>query len=128
MNIYLICAGLLGLLYAGLGIHVGRLRTAKKIWLGDGGDKELNVAIRAHGNFIEYVPLCLLLIFICSSYYGYRTIVGLSLILLASRVLHAGGILGWIPYGRPAGAVGTTLVLAIVSIWLALVGLGIRLY
>jgi uncharacterized membrane protein YecN with MAPEG domain len=128
MNIYLICAGLLGLLYVGLGVQVGRLRTVKKIWLGDGGDKDMTTAIRAHANFMEYVPLCLLLIYLCSTYYGYRTIAGLSLMLLVSRVLHAGGMLGWIPYGRPAGAIGTTLVLAIVSAWLALIGLGIRLY
>jgi hypothetical protein len=46
--------------------------------LGDGGDKELQTWIRAHANFIEYVPLCLILIYTLSSYYGYRTVAGLS--------------------------------------------------
>jgi len=128
MNIFLICAGLLGLLYAGLYYNVVRHRRGKKISLGDGGDKDMTVAIRAHANFTEYVPLCLLLIYICHVYYGWRTIAGLSVALLVSRVVHAGGLLGLIPQGRFLGALGTFLVLVIASVWLALIGLGIRLY
>jgi len=128
MNIYLICAGLLGLLYAGLYYNVVRLRRGKRISLGDGGDKDLLAAIRAHANFMEYVPLCLLLIYICHVYYGYRTIAGLSLLLLVSRLLHAGGLLGLVPQGRFLGALGTMLVLLIASLWLMLIGLHIRLY
>jgi uncharacterized membrane protein YecN with MAPEG domain len=128
MNIFLICAGLLGLIYAGLSLRVARMRGTKRIFLGDGGDKEMTSAIRAHANFIEYVPLCLLLIYICHVYYGYRTIAGLSVLLVVSRVLHAGGMMGLIPRGRVLGASGTIVVLAIASLWLAFIGLGIRLY
>jgi len=128
MNIFLICAGLLGLLYAGLYVNVVRHRRGKRVSLGDGGDKDLLAAIRAHANFMEYVPLCLLLIYICHVYYGYRTIAGLSVLLLVSRIAHAGGMLGLIPQGRFLGALGTLVVLVVASIWLALIGLGIRLY
>jgi uncharacterized membrane protein YecN with MAPEG domain len=68
--------------------------------------------IRAHGNFMEYVPLCLALIYFASDYYGYWPVAIISLVLLISRVLHAGGLLGFIPLGRTMGAAGTTVILA----------------
>jgi uncharacterized membrane protein YecN with MAPEG domain len=37
------------------------------------------------------------------------------LVLLISRVLHAGGLLGFIPLGRTIGAAGTTIILAAAS-------------
>ncbi len=128
MNIYLISAALLGLMYVGLSLNIARLRTSKRVSLGDGGDTELRNAIRAHGNFSEFVPLCLLLIYILSVYYGYRTVAGLSGLLVVARVAHAAGILGIFNQGRAIGAVLTTLIVAVCSILLGLIGLGIRLY
>jgi uncharacterized membrane protein YecN with MAPEG domain len=115
MPVFFVCAGLLGLLAVSLTVSVGRLRMQKKIYLGDGGDPEMLSAIRAHGNFMEYVPLCLALIYFASDYYGYWPVAIASLILLISRVLHAGGLLGFIPLGRTIGAAGTTIVLAAAS-------------
>jgi len=128
MPIYLICTGLLGLLYAALTYNVGRVRGLKKISLGDGGDPELLSAIRAHANFMEYVPLCLLLIYILLDLYGFRTVAGLSIGLLGARVLHAAGLLGYVKFGRTVGAIGTAFVLVICSMLIGLLGLGIRLY
>ena len=115
MPVFFVCAGLLGLLAVSLTVSVGRLRMQKKIYLGDGGDPEMLSAIRAHGNFMEYVPLCLALIYFASDYYGYWPVAIASLVLLISRVLHAGGLLGFIPLGRTIGAAGTTIVLAAAS-------------
>lgn len=115
MPVFFVCAGLLGLLAASLTVSVGRLRMQKKIYLGDGGDPEMLAAIRAHGNFMEYVPLCLALIYFASDYYGYWPVAIISLVLLISRVLHAGGLLGFIPLGRMMGAAGTTIILAVAS-------------
>ena len=115
MPVFFVCAGLLGLLAVSLTVSVGRLRVQKKIYLGDGGDPEMLAAIRAHGNFMEYVPLCLALIYFASDYYGYWPVAIASLILLISRVLHAGGLLGLIPLGRTLGAAGTTIILAAAS-------------
>jgi uncharacterized membrane protein YecN with MAPEG domain len=112
MPVFFVCAGLLGLLAVSLTVSVGRMRMQKKIYLGDGGDPEMLSAIRAHGNFMEYVPLCLALIYFASDYYGYWPVAIASLILLISRVLHAGGLLGFIPLGRTMGAAGTTIILA----------------
>jgi len=115
MPVFFVCAGLLGLLAVSLSVSVGRLRMQKKIYLGDGGDPEMLAAIRAHGNFMEYVPLCLALVYFASDYYGYWPVAIASLILLISRVLHAGGLLGLIPLGRTIGAAGTTIILAAAS-------------
>jgi uncharacterized protein len=115
MPVFFVCAGLLGLLAVSLTVSVGRLRMQKKIYLGDGGDPEMLSAIRAHGNFMEYVPLCLALIYFASDYYGYWPVAVASLVLLISRVMHAGGLLGFIPLGRTIGAAGTTIILAAAS-------------
>ena len=128
MPVFFVCAGLLGLLAVSLTASVGQLRTKKKIFLGDGGDPDMLAAIRAHGNFMEFVPLCLLLIYVVSDFYGFWTVAILSLTLLVSRVLHAGGILGFIPLGRMLGATGTTILLAITSALLIVSGITLKQY
>ena len=128
MPVFFVSAGLLGLLAVSLTVSVGRLRMQKKIYLGDGGDAEMLSAIRAHGNFMEYVPLCLALIYFASDYYGYWPVAIASLILLISRVLHAGGLLGLIPLGRTIGAVGTTLTLVAASVMIVYVGMTLKQY
>src|SRR4029453_16733663 len=128
MPVFFVCAGLLGLLAVSLTVSVGRLRTQKKISLGDGGDPAMLAAIRAHGNFMEYVPLCLLLIYIVSDFYSFWYVAVLSLVLLLSRVLHAGGPLGFIPLGRTLGAAGTTLILAVIAAMLIMSGINLKQY
>jgi uncharacterized membrane protein YecN with MAPEG domain len=128
MPVFFVCAGLLGLLAVSLTVSVGRLRMRKKIYLGDGGDAEMLAAIRTHGNFMEYVPLCLLLIYIVSDFYSFWYVAVLSLALLLSRVLHAGGLLGFIPLGRTLGAAGTTLILAVTSAMLIMSGINLKQY
>jgi uncharacterized membrane protein YecN with MAPEG domain len=123
MAVFLVCAGLLGLLAAALTIQVGRVRTRKKIFLGDGADPEMIAAIRAHGNLIELTPLILLLIWLLHGPYGNRIIAVLAVILLIARLLHAGGMLGYVKFGRLIGAVTTTLVLTIASVMLVLSGI-----
>jgi len=126
MPVFYVCAGLLGLLTVFLTLNVARLRGKKRIFLGDGGDPEMETAIRAHANLIEFAPLCLLLIYFVSDFYGFRVVAALSVVLLVARVLHAGGMLGVIPKGRFLGAVATTLVLAASSILAVVVGLGLK--
>ena len=88
----------------------------------------LLAAIRAHGNFMEFVPLLLLMIYMASDFHGFRVTAALSIVLLVARVLHAGGMLGMIPKGRLLGAVGTTLLLLVVSVLLVYAGFGLRQY
>ncbi|HEY4890712.1 MAG TPA: MAPEG family protein [Reyranella sp.] len=128
MPVFFVCAGLLGLLAAVLTINVGIVRGRKKINLGDGGDPEMIAAIRAHANLIEFAPLCLLLIYVASDFYGFWTTAALSALFLLARVLHAGGMLGVIPQGRFLGATGTTVVLVVTSIMLVITGFNLRQY
>ena len=128
MPVFFVCAGLLGLLGVALTLQVGRMRGQKRINLGDGGDPEMIAAIRAHGNFVEFTPLLLLLIYLASDFYSFRVTAILSVVLLVARVLHAGGMLGMIPKGRLLGAVGTTLLLLVVSVLLVYAGFGLRQY
>lgn len=56
-------ASLLGILFVVLSANIVRKRQRFKVALGGGRQPSLARAIRAHGNFSEYVPFCLLLIF-----------------------------------------------------------------
>jgi hypothetical protein len=123
MAVFFICAGLLGLLAVGLTLHVGRMRTRTKIFLGDGGDPELIKAIRAQGNLLELTPLALILLWMMHGPTGHRMADILAIILVVARFLHAGGILGILPYGRPAGSIATTVVLAWAAVTLMLAGI-----
>lgn len=126
MPVFFACAGLIGLLAVILTANISRLRRQKKINMGDAGDREMLVAVRAHANLIEFAPLCLLLIYFASDFYGFRVVAGLSVALLVSRVLHAGGMLGLIPQGRFLGALGTTLVLLASSVLTIMVGITLK--
>ena len=59
-------AGLNALLLMVLAMRVVRRRRAGSISLGDGGDADLNRAMRAHGNAAETMPLALILITIAA--------------------------------------------------------------
>ena len=128
MPVFYVCAGLLGLLAVALTVNVGLMRGRKRISLGDGGDAEMNAAIRAHANLVEFAPLTLLMIYMASDFYGFRTVAGLSVVLLVGRLFHAGGMLGWIPRGRTIGAMATTATLGVAAILLAIAGLGLKQY
>lgn len=128
MPVFFVCAGLLGLLAVALALNVGLMRGRKRINLGDGGDAEMEAAVRAHGNLVEFAPLTLLIIYMASDFYGFRTVASLSVVFLVARVLHAGGMLGLIPKGRLVGTLGSTATLGIASILLAIAGLGLKQY
>ncbi len=128
MMSFFVCAGLLGLLAAALLSNVGRVRGKTKVFIGDGGNTELITAMRAQANFVENVPLALLLIWWTGTFYGPATIATLSVLLVVARVLHAAGMLGYVSFGRMAGATLTLVVLVVASIWIGLAGLGVKLY
>ena len=128
MMSFFVCAGLLGLLAVALLSNVGRMRGKTKIYIGDGGNTELITAMRAQANFVENVPLGLILIWLVGTFYGDATIATLSILLVVARVLHAAGMLGYLPHGRLVGATTTLGVLLVASVWIGLAGLGVRLY
>jgi uncharacterized membrane protein YecN with MAPEG domain len=113
-------AGLLGLLSIAIAFQAGRLRGKTGISIGDGGNLELLVAMRRHANFVEFVPLALVLIGaleLCGA-----SALGIHLLgggLLLFRVCHAVGLnaenLQSLPRGIGAG--GSTLVIVVASLW-----------
>ena len=86
-------ASLLGLLLIALSWGVSKNRMRAQVSLGHGDDKELKVAIRAHGNFVEYVPIALLLLLLAEMTALPAWLLHVfGIALLAGRVLHAWGI------------------------------------
>ena len=110
ISISLALAAVFGLLHVIFTLRVGTYRFKSKISLGDGGDRELRNRVRAHGNFIENVPIALLLILL-NDLDGAQdsTLVVMGSILLASRLTHYLTIvtlsLPWIL--RPLSMLGT---------------------
>ena len=93
MHITLIYGGLLGLLFLLLSFWVVKRRAQFKVMIGEGEAPEMLSAIRAHGNFAEYVPLTLLLMALCElAGVGALWLHLGGALLLAGRILHAIGI------------------------------------
>jgi uncharacterized membrane protein YecN with MAPEG domain len=113
-------AGLFALYFVRLAAQVIRLRRANKVALGSGGFDDLEAAIRAHGNFAEYVPLGLLLLALLESHSPHPLIVmTLGVTLGLGRFFHARALhQGNLKY-RVRGMMltfGTLITLAIVNI------------
>jgi len=51
----------LGAIYLGLWMGVAKVRAEKKVSIGDNGDAALLLRIRRHGNFVEWVPMVLIM-------------------------------------------------------------------
>ena len=88
-----IYAGLLALLYVFLSFRVIRMRRGARINLGDGGDAEMQRRMRVHGNFSEYVPLTLILMFLAEWLDQSVWLLHLmGVLLLVGRTAHAYGV------------------------------------
>ncbi|WP_462151821.1 MAPEG family protein [Pseudoalteromonas xiamenensis] len=85
-----IYAALLGFLYVFLSFRVIFRRKKLRVALGDNNNIDIQRAIRAHGNFAEYVPFTLLLIYLVETAYQSLLLAhGLGLALFIGRSLHA---------------------------------------
>jgi uncharacterized membrane protein YecN with MAPEG domain len=86
-------AGLLGILFFYFSVLVVKGRFSKKISLGDGGDHHFQQVIRAHGNFSEYAPIVLILLFVAEVNLTNPIFLHLAgIALLLGRFLHAFGL------------------------------------
>ncbi len=92
---YLICTGILVILYFALALNVSRMRGATKTGIGSGDDPSgpLNKAVRAHGNAAEYIPIfvALFLYLLLSGTGGW--IKWVAVVITVCRVLQAVGML-----------------------------------
>src|SRR3954470_5237 len=114
--------GLLALVYAALALEVARLRRGNRVVFGDGENIKLRSAIRAHANFIEYVPIIALLVAMLEMSGMSATRVHVLMgSLLVSRLLHPLGMYSkprtWqFGVGRIAGILITLAVLAAAAV------------
>lgn len=112
-------AGVLGLMAIGLGATAGLYRAKENIAIGDGGDLQLRLRMRRHANFVENVPLALILIALLEMQAVADTaIYALGAALLLGRILH------WVGFNdnarnpiRGFGAGLTTLSIGTASVW-----------
>ncbi len=89
-----IYASLLAFLISWLSMNVIKKRGKHHVSMGDDGNDELQVAIAAQSNAIEYIPIALILLF-ALEYNGFNLLVvhGLGIAFVIGRVLHARGML-----------------------------------
>ena len=123
LPISLTMAGIAALINIWLGMRVGEIRRREKISVGDGNNPKLIARMRAQANFIEYIPILLILIALIEFSIGggesrtgpiWLWVVGF--VIMLARVAHALGMDGTFKQGR---AIGTMITLA------ALLGLGV---
>lgn len=126
MMVTALYAGLLGLLFLALSWRVVQLRRRYKTGLGDGGFPDLSRAIRVHGNFVEYVPMTLVLLAILETGANLSPLVlhALGAALFVARLFHAQGLTasGGASFGRFTGTLLTWVTLLAVSVLLIAAG------
>lgn len=122
MNIVVLCAAFLVILYVALSVNVSRVRLQ-----GRGSSRateaQLTQAVRAHGNAAEYIPLLVVLLLYLDSVAPGPGVTALAALGALSRTLHAAAMLVATTLDqrhrlRFIGALGT---------YLALLGLGAML-
>ena len=117
-------AGILGLIYLGLTGLVIYGRATFKVFNGDGGHDNMRGMIRAHANFIEYVPLILVLVALLESSGANSVLIRTMMIALCVvRALHPFGMLARErspvqAICRGAGSMITWVILGIAAIML----------
>jgi len=111
-------AAILAVVYIWLSCRVIQRRLGKNISIGSAGDKDLEKAIRVHGNFGEYVPISLVLLwFLETIVYSSTLAFILGCVLVASRFAHIIGLNDTATkmMFRRAGTLGTFAVILITS-------------
>lgn len=119
-----IYAALAGLIIVGLAYRVVRLRRQEHIGMGDGDNKYLRCAVRAHANAIETIPIILILMLIFEINGGKTwQLYVIGILAILARAIHA----WWLSqhtgnsFGRTWGTVltwGVVISLAISNVWL----------
>ena len=103
---------LLALLMIFLALQVVKLRRKKKVGLGDNGDKDVELAMRVHANFVEYVPMMLILMAVYELNGGSTLILYIiGGLMLFARTIHCIGLSksAGITFGRFYGTLLTWL-------------------
>jgi hypothetical protein len=119
-TITLLYAGILGIISIALAFAVGAQRGKSKISVGTGDSDPLFIATRRHGNFVEYVPMGLILMALLElNGVSAMAMHSFGLVLVIARVCHPLGLKVGVDTHplRAVGAVGTILVTVVMSVW-----------
>ena len=120
-------ASLLALIYVGLAGWVIAGRVGKEALFGDGGDDALMRRVRSHANFIEYVPIALIVIGLYESAGGSSTLTRVLLVVLVvARILHPIGMFAGTNTPRQFACRGGGIVLTLGVLLIAAVSLLLR--
>ena len=105
---------LCAILIIGLAFNVVRQRRANKVGIGDKDVEPLALAVRSHGNAIEYIPIALFLILVLELNGAQAPLLhGLGSALIVARVMHGWGLSHsrGASFGRVYGTVVTWIVI-----------------
>jgi uncharacterized membrane protein YecN with MAPEG domain len=106
LSITPVYAALFALFYIFLSLRVALMRRSIQVSLGDGGNQQLAHRTRVHGNFIEYVPLVLILMALAELQGQAAWVVHLiGASLVVGRLMHAYGLTR-VPQVLPLRAAG----------------------
>ncbi|MEK9970725.1 MAG: MAPEG family protein [Ferrovibrio sp.] len=115
-------AALCGLLLLVLSLRVVLLRRRRRVKFGDGGHDDLQRAVRAQGNFTEYAPLLLFMLFLLElSRQPVWALHLLGVMILLGRVIHAITLSRHPATFRTPGMALTFVSLLVLSLWLLVV-------
>jgi uncharacterized membrane protein YecN with MAPEG domain len=113
-------AAILAIILVVLSFHVIRNRQKNEVDLGDGGNDTMMRAIRAQGNFVEYIPIALFLMFLLEINKESTTIFHvMGITLVVGRLLH--------PFSIIKGALWARVVSTLSTFITILVGAGLLL-
>jgi uncharacterized membrane protein YecN with MAPEG domain len=120
LSITPIYLALLGIIFLPVTMRVGLYRVKNKILIGDGADPELLRRIRGQGNFIETVPLAILLLIVMETLGASSTwLHALGALLVIGRIMH---YLAMTEIGpavfRPIGMVATFATYLVAPVWI----------
>ena len=119
-------AAILGIVQLSLMTYVIFGRWKYRVSLGDGDESRLRRRIRAHGNFVETVPMALLLMWFAENYVFNQWVAHVfGSVLLIGRLLHVYGLVSnrsTVNRFRQLGTALTMGVIGVLAIWL-IVGL-----
>ncbi len=129
MRLTILTAAVLSLIYLVLTARVVAARLKSKVIIGDDGAESilhgqgtqaspLHIAIRAHGNFAEYVPLALILLASVEAVHAPHLLCRvLAAMLVLGRVLHPIGMAMPAPNAfRAGGAMLTWVMMGVASL------------
>lgn len=119
LPVTLITASILALIALVLALRVSAGRFKHRVSIGEGDNRDMTVLVRTHANFVEYVPLILILMGILEMSKVNRIILlVVAVLLIIFRIFHAIGMPRRAPnFFRATGAIGTMLIMGFLAIW-----------